>query len=110
MLMRLKIMHVTATDVVFGMYAGLPKVTVNPPSHSVEVAQPVTFTAIVDGIGEDNYYQWRHNEGFINGKTGDTLTIESVTEDDAGKYDCLINNEFEDCVISQPSELSENIC
>ena len=83
--------------------------TVNPPSQSVEATHSVTFTATVDGVGEENYYQWRHNGGFINGETSKTLTIESVTEDDVGKYDCLVNNEFEDCVISPPSELSEEI-
>ncbi|XP_065898770.1 basement membrane-specific heparan sulfate proteoglycan core protein-like isoform X3 [Dysidea avara] len=85
--------------------SGQPKVTVDPHSQSVEATHTVTFTAIVDGVGEENYYQWRHNGGFINGETSNTLTINSVTEDDVGKYDCLVNNEFEDCVISEPSEL-----
>ena len=82
--------------------------TVDPPSQSIEVMQPVNFTATVSGIGKENFrYQWRHNEEDIDGETSNTLTIGSVTKDDGGTYECVVKNEYGDCVTSNISELSK---
>jgi len=70
---------------------------VDPPNQRVKVTQPARFTTIVSGVGNENFtYQWRHNGENINGQTTNTLTIDSVTRNDAGKYDCVIKNEFGD--------------
>ena len=87
---------------------GLPEVTVNPPSQSVEIAQRVTFTTTVSGVGEDNFsYQWRHNGEDVNEGTRSTLTMDSVTKDDSGVYECVVKNEYGDCSVSMPSTLSK---
>ena len=79
-----------------------------PPSQSVEVTQPVKFTTTVSGVGKENFsYQWRHNGEDNNGKTSNTLTIDSVTKDDGGTYECVAMNEYGDCVTSNISELSK---
>jgi len=92
-------------------YTGLPVVTVDPPSQSVEVTDTVKFTSKVSGIGKENFsYQWRHNKADIDGETSSTLTIDNVTEDHGGNYDCVVRNEFGDCVTSNASEISNFIC
>ncbi|VXB70982.1 T9SS type A sorting domain-containing protein [Maribacter litoralis] len=40
----------------------------------------------------NNTYQWRKDEVEIENETSSTFTIDSVTLEDAGKYDCVINN------------------
>ncbi|WP_051941697.1 leucine-rich repeat domain-containing protein [Maribacter forsetii] len=40
----------------------------------------------------NNTYQWRKDEVEIENETNSTFTIDSVTLEDAGKYDCVINN------------------
>jgi len=83
---------------------GLPVVTVDPPSQSVEITEAVfcaKFTAKVSGVGKENFsYQWRHNKEDIDGETNSTLTIDNVTEDHIGTYECVVRNEFGDCVAS----------
>jgi len=83
-------------------------VTVCPPSQNVEVTQPVKFTTTVNGVGKENFsYQWRHNGEDINGATSNTLTIDSVTNDDGGTYECVVKNEYGNYVTSNISELSK---
>jgi len=83
-------------------------VTVNPPSQSVEIKHAAMFTATVSGVGKDNFtYQWRHNGKVIKGETGETLTIDSVEEDDHGTYHCVVENEYKDCAKSNNAELSK---
>jgi len=83
-------------------------VTVNPPSQSVEVTQPVKFTTTVSGVGKENFsYQWRHNGEDINGVTSNNLTIDSVRNNDGGTYECVVRNEYGDYVASSISELSK---
>ena len=87
---------------------GLPEVTVNPPSQSVEIAQRVTFTTTVSGVGTENFsYQWRHNGEDVNEGTRSTLTMDSVTKDDGGIYECVVKNEYGDCSVSIASTLSK---
>jgi len=87
-------------------YIGLPKVTVNPLSQCVEVTQPVKLTTTISGVGKENFsYQWRHNGEDINGETSNALTIDSVTDDKVGTYDCVVMNEFGNCVTSNACQL-----
>jgi len=89
------------------LYTGLPKVTVDPPSQSVEVTHTVKFTTTVSGVGKDNFsYQWRHNGIDIEGKTEDTLNIDDVTESSSGIYECEVTNEYGDTNVSS-AELGE---
>ena len=78
-------------------YTGLPVVTVDPPSQSVEVTETVKFTTTVYGVGKENFsYQWRHGGKDVDGETSSTLTIDSVMEDHSGTYECVVNNEYGD--------------
>ena len=92
-------------DEYFGTHAGLPKVTVDPSSNRVEIGGTVKFTATVSGVGENFSYQWRHNNSDIEGGTGIHLTINDVTKNDQGNYDCVVCNEYEDKVTSNKANL-----
>ena len=71
--------------------------TVMSSSQSVEVTLTATFTAIVTGVGSDDFtYQWRHNGTIISGETEDTLMITNVMESASGEYECIITNQFGD--------------
>ena len=71
--------------------------TVMPSSQSVEVTYNITFTAMVTGVGSDDFtYQWRHNGTIISGETEDTLMITNVMESDSGEYECIVTNQFGD--------------
>ena len=84
--------------------------TVDPASQSVEVSQPVNLTTTVSGVGKENFsYQWRRNGEDVKGETNNILTIDSVTKDDGGTYECVVKNEYGDCVTSNISELSKLI-
>jgi len=84
--------------------------TVFSASQIVKVTEPVKFTATVNDVGKENFsYQWRHNGEDIYGETSNTLTMYSVTKDDGGTYECVIMNEYGDCVISNIIELSKSL-
>ena len=66
-------------------------------SQSVEVTLTATFTAMVTGMGSDNFtYQWRHNGTIISGETENTLMITNVMESNSGEYECIVTNQFGD--------------
>jgi len=86
--------------------AGLPEVIVDPPSQSVVITKPVQFTTTVSGVGKESFsYQWKHNGKDIYGKTSTILNIDSVTENHGGSYECVVKNEYGDCVSSYPAKL-----
>ena len=64
-----------------------------PSSQSVEVTHIAIFTTMVTGVGPFTY-QWKHNQTIISGETGDTLIITDVMENDSGRYECIITNQF----------------
>ena len=68
-----------------------------PSSPSIELTHNITFTAIVTGVGSDNFnYQWRHDGSNITNQTANTLMITNVTESDGGVYECIVTNQFGD--------------
>ena len=82
--------------------------TVDPAIQIVEVTKPVKFTTTVSGVGKENFsYQWRCNGEDINGGISNTLTIDSVADDKVGTYECVVKNEFENCVTSNACQLCE---
>ena len=82
--------------------------TVDPPSQSIEVTQPVNFITTVSGVGKENFsYRWRHNGEDINRENSNIFTIGNVRKDDGGTYECVVKNEYGDCVASNISELSK---
>ena len=90
------------------MYVGLPEVTVHPTSQSVDVKHTIKFTTTVKGIGKEKFiFQWRHNGEDINRETSNTLTIDSVTKDDGGTYECVVKNEYGDYCTSNVAKLGK---
>jgi len=86
---------------------GLPEVTVDPPSQSVEVTGTAMFTTTVSGVGKGNFsYQWRHNGVDINGEICNALTVDSVTKAHRGNYECAVKNNYGDSATSTASVLS----
>ncbi|MCP3978399.1 MAG: DUF1566 domain-containing protein [bacterium] len=68
-----------------------PGVVSHPRSLIARVGEAASFG--VSATGSDPLdYQWRRDGGDLAGATAATLTILSVTTDDAGDYDCLVTN------------------
>ena len=85
---------------VYWCYIGLPEVKVTPSNQTVEVTHTAIFTAIVSGVGVENFkYQWIHNGINITGETGNSLIITNVMESDSGDYECIVTNEYGDVTI-----------
>ena len=66
-----------------------------PATQTVEVTHNATFNTMVTGMRSNIFvYQWKHNGTIINGETGDTLMIIDVMENDSGRYECTVTNQF----------------
>ncbi len=82
-----------------------PSITQQPQSQTVDEGANVTFSVTADGT--DLLYQWRKDGQNISGATSSSLTLTSVTTDDAGDYDVVVYN---DCgsVTSNTATLTVN--
>lgn len=67
-----------------------PVVTLDPVSQTAEDGDSVTFTVAASGLFLN--YQWQKNGEDLNGQTGATLTLTSVTTLDDGSYRCVVSN------------------
>jgi len=62
----------------------------------------------VSGVGKENFtYQWRLDGEDMNGEISNALTINSVSKDDGGNYECVVMSEFGDSSTSSAFVLSE---
>ena len=62
-----------------------PEITRPPASREARVSETVTFS--VSALGTPPLtYQWRKNNGVLNGETNPTLTLPNVSAGDAGTY------------------------
>jgi hypothetical protein len=75
-----------------------------PADESVPVGTPVTFSVSFTGSTENLSFQWRKGNAAIDGATGQTYTIDAVSEADAGGYNVLIRN-----IVSTSGVLSEGV-
>ncbi len=66
-------------------------ITQQPTDQTVCLDDPVEFTVEYTGTDPDGY-QWRKDGVDIPGEEDATLSIESVTTEDAGMYDVVITN------------------
>ncbi len=66
-------------------------VSSDPQDASVCQGNQAIFSAAASGSGPFSY-QWRKDGVNISGATSSDYTIASVTADDAGDYDCVIEN------------------
>ena len=70
---------------------------VQPLCQSVMTTQSATFTAVVRGVGAENFtYQWKHNGEIIKGEIGDILNLNNVAVRNEGSYTCIVKNQYED--------------
>jgi plastocyanin len=71
--------------------ASAPSFTTQPASQTVNAGANVTFTAAASGSPVPTY-QWKKSGTDIPGATGATLTLTSVTTNDAGTYTVVATN------------------
>jgi len=94
-----------------------PIIVAAPASPSVYAGQPVTLT-VVGGGSDPLTYQWQvdtgtgptniNNGGQYSGATGATLTINSVTNANAGNYYVILSNPWGKVTNNPPANLSVN--
>ena len=67
-----------------------PVITASPNTGTVVAGQNLTLTVSATGIGLS--YQWRKDGAPIVGATGSSLSILTVTANDAGSYSVIVTN------------------
>lgn len=74
-----------------------PTVTI-PESESVVAGETLAIEPEVSAVDTDGTqtYQWYKNDAELDGQTSKTLTIESVTTNDAGTYTLKVTNTVDD--------------
>jgi glucose/arabinose dehydrogenase len=70
---------------------GFPTIQIQPVSQTIASGQSVSFSVLASG-GPTLHYQWRFNGVNIPGESVANLTINSVTESNAGIYDVIASN------------------
>jgi len=85
-----------ASDQVALTVEASPIFSLQPSDQTVDVGDPVFFSASVEEHGFTEQYQWRKDDvdltddGRILGSQTSTLLITSVESGDAGEYDCVV--------------------
>ena len=69
-----------------------PYFTSYPNSQSVVQDSNVTFSGVVNGYPKEFTYQWYKNSGIIPEATGNTYSINNVTNNDAATYLLSVSN------------------
>jgi len=69
-----------------------PYFTSYPNSQSVVQDSNVTFSGVVNGYPKEFTYQWYKNSGIIPDATGNTYSINNVTNNDAATYLLSVSN------------------
>ena len=70
-----------------------PLISIDPQHQFAAVGDSVTFSVVARGI-EPFMYQWCRGSNPIPGATGATLTLNGVTDADAGQYSVKVSNQF----------------
>jgi gliding motility-associated-like protein len=78
-------------------------ITVHPVAKTLCEGSPATFKVETDNPTQVSY-QWRKNGVNLPGKTANLLTVENITQADAGLYSCMV---FNSCttIVSNTAEL-----
>src|SRR5690606_33516453 len=84
--------------------SGPPVFNTHPASQTVALGGNVTFTVAVSGAPPPAL-QWRKDNVNLPGQTGTTLTLNGVTLESAGSYDCVATND-EGSATSNPATLT----
>lgn len=93
----------TRTEVVASIISSV-SITTQPVTQTVDEGQDVTFS--VTATGDNILYQWEKDGIDISGATTNTLSISSVSQSDAGAYQCVVGN---DCGIEDSSIANLNV-
>ncbi|MFO0833778.1 MAG: immunoglobulin domain-containing protein [Phycisphaerales bacterium] len=67
-----------------------PAIITQPQSQTISLGSPVTFSVVA--TGPSLQYQWYKNNATIGGANASSYTINSVVQNDAGDYFCLVSN------------------
>ncbi|MCC6970256.1 MAG: immunoglobulin domain-containing protein [Phycisphaerales bacterium] len=67
-----------------------PAITTQPQSQTISLGSPVTFSVVA--TGPSLQYQWYKNNATIGGANASSYTINSVVQNDAGDYYCMVSN------------------
>ena len=70
-----------------------PEIVKQPKSQAVIEGDAVTFSVVAEGT-EPLSYQWYKEGALIEGATGTSYTIESVSAGDLGNYTVVVTNEL----------------
>ncbi|MGA2298152.1 MAG: immunoglobulin domain-containing protein [FCB group bacterium] len=84
----------------------LPTISQNPMSQTVCEGKSVLFTITASAPGIT--YQWRKNSVNISNANASNYTIQNVTSNDAGNYDCVVNGTCNNPTTSSPANLTIN--
>ncbi len=95
-----------ASDANF-IIGGAPTITSHPQSQSGCTRQNVSF--VVNATGAGLTYQWRKNGTNINGATQASYTINNLTTDHAGTYDCVLSGACGSPVTSNSAQLTVDL-
>jgi len=76
--------------IVVSRVTALPVIKTQPQSQIANAGTNVTFTVVASGNGLT--YQWQLNGTNISGQTSSTLTLTSVTANQAGAYTVVVTN------------------
>ena len=68
-----------------------PSITAQPTSQTVTAGSNASFTVAANGTAPLTY-QWRQNGANVSGATSATLSLTSVTTNQAGSYTCFVTN------------------
>lgn len=79
-----------------------PTITSQPSGSTLNVNSPLSLTISASGNGTLSY-QWFKNGSALTGQTGSTLTISSVTTNDAGTYYCVVTNTISSVTVTTQS-------
>ncbi|NOS70517.1 MAG: hypothetical protein HOP33_11375, partial [Verrucomicrobia bacterium] len=85
-----------------------PFVTVVPTNQTVLTGANVNFSVSAGGTSPLNY-QWRRSGGAMAGQTNATLSLTSVTTNDAGSYDVVVSNVTGSVTSAPPAVLTVNV-
>ncbi len=86
----------------------LPFITVAPTNQSVLAGANVNFNVSAGGTAPLNY-QWRKGGGALLGQINTSLSLTSVTTNDAGSYDVVISNVAGSVTSTPPAMLTVNV-
>jgi formylglycine-generating enzyme required for sulfatase activity len=87
--------------------AGKPvQIAIDPASKSANENSSALFFVKASGAGQSFSYQWFKDGALVSNATDDTLVINPVLVSSAGRYDCVIKNQWGDSITSAPALLT----